>query len=84
MLEQELIKSVEKDPEKTAIVYDNLRISYQELYSQVQGFSQGLRSLGLGKGDCIAVILPNCPKFTVSFYAAAKLNATFLPLKPSF
>jgi long-chain acyl-CoA synthetase len=84
MLEQLLVEVVEKHPDKTAIVYEPLRISYRDLYTQIQQFSQGLRSIGVRQGSCVAVILPNCPEFVVSFYAAAKLGAIILPLNPLF
>lgn len=35
-------------------------------------------------GNCIAVILPNCPEFVFSFYAIAQLNATIIPLNHLF
>ena len=84
MLETILAKVAKDYPEKPAIVYDQLRITYQELYTQVRGFSKGLSSIGISQSDCIAVILPNCPEFAISFYATAKLNAIFLPLNHLF
>ncbi|MEH1814303.1 MAG: AMP-binding protein [Nostoc sp.] len=84
MLEQRFVEIVKKYPEKTAIVYDQIRISYQELYAHVKHLSNRLRTIGIGQGDCIALILPNCPEFAIAFYAAAKLNAIVLPLNPLF
>lgn len=84
MLEQMLLDAVKAFPEKTALVYDNLRISYQELYSNVKGLSNGLSSIGISRGDCVALVLPNCPEFVISFYAVAQLNAIALPLNHLF
>jgi len=84
MLEQLLIEAVGKHPDKTAIVCDPARISYRDLYTQIQQFSRGLSSIGVKQGNCIAVILPNCPEFVVSFYATARLGAIALPLNPLF
>ncbi|MBD0302554.1 MAG: AMP-binding protein, partial [Tolypothrix sp. T3-bin4] len=84
MLHQTLLKTVERYPEKTALVYDKLRLNYQELYTKVVGLSNGLRSIGVEKSDSIAIILPNCPEFVISFYAAATLKAIALPLNPMF
>lgn len=67
MLEQILAKVAHQYPQKTAIIYDSLKVSYQELDAKVRGFSRGLRSIGIDRADCIAVILPNCPEFVVSF-----------------
>ena len=82
MLEQRLVKIVNQYPKKTAIVYDKLKISYQELYARVKHLSDRFRAIGIGQGDCIALILPNCPQFAIAFYAAAKLNAIALPINP--
>ncbi|MEM9508580.1 MAG: class I adenylate-forming enzyme family protein [Cyanobacteria bacterium P01_E01_bin.35] len=84
MLTQLLAQAVSDYPEKTAIVYDNITISYQELYSKVKGLSKGLNSIGLNQGDCVALLLPNCPEFAIAFYAIANLNAIALPLNHLF
>jgi long-chain acyl-CoA synthetase len=83
MLDKILGDTVKKHPEKIAFVYDNLRITYKDFYSKVVGLSQGLSSIGINR-DCIALILPNCPEFVISFFAVAKLNAIVLPLNPLF
>ena len=84
MLEQNLVNLAQKYPEKTAIVDDHSTITYQQLKDLVRGFTQGLSSLRISHSDCIAVVLPNCTEFVVGFYAAAKLNAIFLPLNHLF
>ncbi|NJK49722.1 acyl--CoA ligase [Candidatus Gracilibacteria bacterium] len=84
MLTQLLAKAVSNNPEKTAIVCDNIRMSYQDLARKVEGFSRGLNSIGVGQGDCVALLLPNCPEFVIGFYAIAKLNGIVLPLNHLF
>lgn len=84
MLRQKLAEIAQKYPQKTAIVEGSSSITYQELYAQVEGLGKGLSSLKISYDDCIAVVLPNCTEFVVSFYATAKLNAVFLPLNHLF
>ena len=84
MLDRNLIEIAKEYPEQTAIVDDRRRITYRELADLVKGFSNGLSSIGVSAGDCLAVILPNCTEFAVTFYAAAKLNAVLLPLNHLF
>jgi long-chain acyl-CoA synthetase len=84
VLTQLLAKAVSNDPDRTAIVCDNIRMTYQELYTKVEGFSRGLNSIGLNQGDCVAFLLPNCPEFAIAFYAVAKLNGIVLPLNHLF
>jgi long-chain acyl-CoA synthetase len=84
MLEQLLAETVKANSEKAAIVYGELRMTYADLYSKVLGVSRGLNSIGICQGDCVALVLPNCPEFVISFYAIAKLNAVVLPLNHLF
>jgi len=84
MLNQLLTKAVLNHPEKTAIVYDSLRMSYQELDAKVRGLSKGLSSIGVSQGDCVALLLPNCAEFAISFYAVTKLNGIVLTLNHLF
>jgi len=84
MVEQLLLEAVKAFSEKTALVYDNLKISYKELYSHVSSLSKGLSSIGIGQGDCVALVLPNCPEFAIAFYSLAQLNGIVLPLNHLF
>jgi|GEM_PF-1048685 len=79
-----LQKTVETHGDKTAIVYDRDRLTYRDLFNRVVALSRGLRSLGTRQSDCIMFVLPNCPEFAISFYAAARLGAIALPLNPMF
>jgi fatty-acyl-CoA synthase len=38
--------------------------------------------LGIEAGDRVAIVLPPCPEFVVSLFAAAKLGAVVVPLNP--
>lgn len=82
MLDQMLLETVQSHGEKTAIVCDRTRMSYRELYDKVLGFSQGLQSIGISQGDCVALILPDCPEFAIAFYAVAKIHGITLPINP--
>jgi len=84
MLNQRLLQTVSTYPNKVAVVCGDRRISYQELYNNVLGFSQGLASVGVESGDCVAVLLPNCIEFVTSFYAITHLDAIVLPLNHLF
>ena len=84
MLTEILNKTAEKFSNKTAIVYGETRITYQEIQTQTISLSQGLKSIGIKQGDSVAIILPNCPEFVLSFFALAHLKSIALPLNPLF
>jgi long-chain acyl-CoA synthetase len=82
MLTEMLRKTVAANPAKAAIVQGGRRIRYDELESAAARCATGLRRLGLGPGDCVAVALPNCPEFVAGLFACARLRAVMLPLNP--
>jgi long-chain acyl-CoA synthetase len=82
MLNGMLTRVVQADPTKTALVQGSRRIRYDELDALAGRCATGLRQLGVGAGDCVAVVLPNCPEFVVSLFACARLHVVMLPLNP--
>jgi len=67
-------------PDKTAIIFENEQITYAELHQRANRASCWLQSLGIEKGDRVAVMLNNCPEFIAIFLACARLGAIFVPL----
>jgi acetyl-CoA synthetase len=54
--------------------------TYRELYQQVNRLANGLRSLGLGKGDAIGLYMPMTCEIVVAMLAVAKIGGIILPL----
>jgi long-chain acyl-CoA synthetase len=54
--------------------------SYAELNGQASAAAHALRSLGVNKGDRVALYLPNIPEYVVAFFAIAKIGAIMVPL----
>lgn len=74
---------------KTALAWegeDGARrdFSYRELDREVCRCAGALRSLGLGRGDVIAIYLPNLPEAMIAMLAAAKIGAIVMPLFSGF
>jgi fatty-acyl-CoA synthase len=51
------------NPDKPAILFEREKITYSELNRRANRVSCWLQSLGIEKGDRVAVILNNCPEF---------------------
>ena len=58
--------------------------TYAELGGQVARAAEGLRRLGVGPGDRVALVLPNCPQHVVAFYAALRLGAVVVEHNPLY
>ncbi|MFF0279400.1 AMP-binding protein [Rhodococcus aetherivorans] len=59
-------------------------LTYRELGAEVERAAAGLRELGVGRGDAVALFLPMIPEAVVSMYAIARLGAVLVPLFSGF
>src|SRR3954454_946670 len=59
-------------------------LSYDELWAEVTRVAGGLRSLGVGRGDVVALYMPMVPEAAVALYATAAIGAVALPLFSGF
>src|SRR3954470_4117692 len=59
-------------------------VSYDELWAEVTRVAGGLRSLGVGRGDVVALYMPMVPEAAVALYATAAVGAVALPLFSGF
>lgn len=69
-----------QNPDKVAIFWegeneDRRTVTYGELLDSVQRLANGLKSLGVKKGDRITIYLPMVPELTVSVLACARIGA---------
>jgi len=65
---------------KVAIIHEKEsgereRMTYYDLYRSTNQFANALTSLGIGKGDRVAVYLPNIPEIAVVMLGCAKIGA---------
>jgi len=65
-----------------AVVCGAHRFTFDEHYARVNRFANVLRSLGLRKGDALAIILPNCIELLEAYRACAQLGVISVPLSP--
>lgn len=60
------------------------RLTYRELHAETNRFANGLKSLGIARGDRIGLMLPMVPEVVVAMMAAAKIGAIALPIFSGF
>jgi len=51
------------------------RVTYRELHEQVQRFANALKSLGIKKGDRVAIYMGMCPELAMAMLACARIGA---------
>lgn len=67
-------------PDRTAVVYQDRRISYEQLQQRVNRLANALSGLGVEAGDRIATMQVNCNELIEVYFAAAKLDAICVPV----
>ncbi len=88
-----LERAVATDPDKKAIVSYRAdagfdapvrTLSYAELAAEVSKAAGAFRALGIGKGDVVAIMLPNWTEFVIAAYALTRIGAVPNPLMHIF
>jgi long-chain acyl-CoA synthetase len=74
--------SADHFPDATAMIFAGRKFSYRELRAAVDSFAAALASLGVAKGDRVALLLPNSPPYVIGYYAVLKIGALVVNLNP--
>lgn len=77
-----VLNVAKKYPESTALVYMGKSVSYKQLECEIFRTQQMLLSIGVRKGDKVAVCLPNIPQAVYLLYALDSMGAVAAFLHP--
>ncbi|HTH80221.1 MAG TPA: acyl-CoA synthetase [Ramlibacter sp.] len=79
-------RTAEIYPDKLAVVHGELRRTWREVYARCRQLASALANKEIGKGDTVAVMLPNTPPMVEAHFgipmAGAVLNALNTRLDP--
>jgi fatty-acyl-CoA synthase len=70
----------ERTPDKTALIYQDVRVSYAEFRRRIALTGGVLKARGIGPGDVVAVVMKNSLAFLELAFAASHIGAVFLPV----
>jgi len=75
-----LRKDAKLFPNKEAIVFQEVRLTYKSLYERTNRIANALIRLGIRKGDRVAVLMQNCHQYAELYFAIPKCGAIIVPL----
>ena len=63
---------------------DGTTVTHAQLAAAAAGMAGALAAAGVGRGDRVAVVLPNGPEIVAMLFATAALGAAIAPLNPAY
>ena len=75
---------VRQNANRIAVVDGGEGVSYKSLETRIALLARELQNIGIGKGDRVALLLPNGLDFVVSYFAVVALGAVVVPLNDHY
>jgi long-chain acyl-CoA synthetase len=76
--------AVEEHRGKTALTFYGTTFEFERLQALVEKMAASLAASGVKKGDRVALMLPNCPQYVISFLATVRLGAIVTQINPMY
>ena len=83
-LNELLDTQVEKYPDHNLIWFLDTWVTYKQFQDQVKRLATAFVDLGIKKGDVVAIHLPNCIQYIVSYYAITRIGAIASGINPTY
>ncbi|MEB1807555.1 MAG: long-chain fatty acid--CoA ligase [Bacillaceae bacterium] len=77
-----LKETTQKYPQHIALTFYGNEMTYEKLAQLSQAFASALQGAGVQKDDRVAIMLPNCPQFVVSYYGILTAGAIVTQVNP--
>src|SRR5215212_7453939 len=62
-------------PDSRALLFKGGVVTYAQLHTLSDACGAAFASLGISRGDRVALLLPNCPQFMIAQFGAWKIGA---------
>ncbi len=72
----------ESTPDRDYLIINDTRLPYGLVNVMARKAANALVTLGVKKGDRVAIMAPNVPQYVIAFQACAKLGAVVVPINP--
>jgi acyl-CoA synthetase (AMP-forming)/AMP-acid ligase II len=69
-------------PDREYLIFQDRTFTFREVDRRSRQIAQGFHSLGLQKGDKVALILGNSPEFIFIWWALLRIGAVMVPINP--
>src|SRR5262245_58055074 len=71
-------------PDARATVFLGAELTFGEIKRRSDRFATALARLGIGQGDRVGIMLPNCPQYMIAAFAVLRLGAIVVNVNPTY
>lgn len=79
-LPQLVERAAREHPDDDCVVFPEVRRSYREVYERATDVARALTALGIGPGDAVGTLMPNCLDFVHVMIGTSMVGALFVPV----
>jgi long-chain acyl-CoA synthetase len=83
-LVQMLDEMASQRPDSVQFVFYGRKVTYSETARASMMIAKAIQSLGVKKGERIAIAMPNCPQFAIAYFGALRAGAVVVPVNPLY
>ena len=78
-----LEKTTKRFPDKTALIFQDQRLTYKQINEKANQLAHALLDAGLKKGDRVSILLDNSSEAVISIFGVLKAGGVFSTLSPT-
>ena len=79
-----LARSARRFSRRPALYFFGKTVSYRECHDLVERFATGLATLGIRKGDRVALCLPNSPQAVIAYFGILRAGGIVVACNPTY
>ena len=79
-----LARAVNKFPDSDILVFPESRTTYKELYERASEAARSLKSMGIGSGDSVGILMSNCLEFVDLLIGSQLIGAVPVPINARY
>ena len=77
-------QKTEEFAKNKAMYFSRTFMNYRVLRKHTDSLATSFFRMGVKKGDVIAILLPNCFQYTITYFATVKLGGIVIPINPTY
>lgn len=79
-----LERNAREVPDRPFLIIEGNRVTYAEMHDRARRAAASLQGLGVGRGDAVALLMPNCVTFMEMLFGCLYLGAVCVPVNSRF